>query len=73
MVLSGGRINKSAAPVDKEKLHEELQDLRTQREKVIEERKQCDLELKGLNDQVRKKVCCILHSKFANTTTTVCF
>lgn len=55
VLLSGGRINKSAAPVDKEKLHEELQDLRTQREKVIEERKQCDLELKGLNDQVRKK------------------
>ncbi|XP_066023112.1 uncharacterized protein [Pocillopora verrucosa] len=54
VLLSGGRINKSAAPVDKEKLHEELQDLRTQREKVIEERKQCDLELKGLNDQVRK-------------------
>ena len=73
MLLSEGRINNSAAPVDKEKLHEELQDLRTQREKVIEERKQCDLELKGLNDQVQKKVCCILHSKSANTTTTVCF
>ncbi|XP_066023516.1 uncharacterized protein [Pocillopora verrucosa] len=48
MLLSGGRINKSAALVDKEKLHEELQDLRTQREKVIEEKKHCDLELKGL-------------------------
>ena len=48
MLLSGGRINKSAALVDKEKLHEELQDLRTQREKVIEEKKHCHLELKGL-------------------------
>ena len=73
MLSCRGRINKSAAPVDKEKLHEELQDLPTQREKVIEERKQCHLELKGLNDQVRKKVCCILHSKSANTTTTACF
>ena len=69
MLSSKGRINKSAAPVDKEKLHEELQDLPTQREKVIEERKQCDLEHKGSNDHVRKKVCCILHSKSA----TVCF
>ena len=73
MLSSKGRINKSAAPVDKEKLHEELQDLGTQREKVIEERKQCHLEHKGSNDHVRKKVCCILHSKSANTTTTVCF
>ena len=48
MLSSGGRINKSAALVDKEKLHEELQDLRTQREKVIEEKKNCDFELKGL-------------------------
>ena len=73
MLSSGGRNNKSAAPVGKEKLHEELQDLPTQRKKVIEERKQCDLQLKGLNDHVRKKVCCIMHSKSANTTTTVCF
>ena len=48
MLSSGGRNNKSAAPVGKEKLHEELQDLPTQREKVIEERKQCDLQLKGV-------------------------
>ena len=48
MLSSGGRINKSAALVDKEKSHEELQDLRAQREKVIEEKKHCDLELKGL-------------------------
>ena len=45
MLSCRGRINKSAAPVAKEKLHEELQDLRTQREQVIEERKQCHLEL----------------------------
>ena len=45
MLSCRGRINKSAVPVDKEKFHEELQDLPTQREKVIEERKQCHLEL----------------------------
>ena len=73
MLSSVGRNNKSAAPVGKEKLHEELQDLPTQREKVIEERKQCHLEHKGSNDHVLKKVCCILHSKSVNTTTTVCF
>ncbi|XP_066023117.1 uncharacterized protein [Pocillopora verrucosa] len=55
VLSSKGRINKSAAPVDKEKLHEELQDLGTQCEKVIEERKQCHLEHKGSNDHVRKK------------------
>lgn len=53
---SGGKFHKTAVPVDKEKLLNELQDLRTQREKVIEERKQCDVELKGLNVQVQKKV-----------------
>lgn len=56
MSASGGKFNKTAVPVDKEKLLNELQDLRTQREKVIEERKQCDVELKGLNVQVQKKV-----------------
>lgn len=53
--MSGGKI-KAASVVDKEKLQVELQDLRRMREKVIEERKQFDLELKGLNVQVQKKV-----------------
>lgn len=53
--MSGGKI-KAASVVDKEKLQVELQELRRMREKVIEERKQFDLELKGLNVQVQKKV-----------------
>lgn len=63
MVASGCKSNTSAAPIDREKLHGELQELRAQREKVIEERKQCDVELKGLNVQVQKKVGCIFHLK----------
>jgi len=55
--VSGGKI-KPASVVDKEKLQSELQELRTVREKVIEERKQFDLELKGVNVQVQKKVGC---------------
>lgn len=55
VVASGCKSNTSAAPIDREKLHGELQELRAQREKVIEERKQCDVELKGLNVQVQKK------------------
>ena len=47
---------KPVVAIDREKLLSELQDLRAQREKVIEERKQFDLELKGLNMQVQKKV-----------------
>lgn len=47
---------KVAVSIDREKLNSELQGLRAQREKVIEERKQHDLELKGLNMQVQKKV-----------------
>ena len=49
----------SAKPVvfvDRDKLLSDQQDLRAQREKVIEERKKFDLELKGLNMQVQKKV-----------------
>lgn len=52
--VSEGKI-KAATVVDKEKLRIELQELRIMREKVIEERKQFDLELKGLNVQVQKK------------------
>ena len=55
--MSGGKI-KAATVVDKEKLGSELQELRIMREKVIDERKQFDLELKGLNVQVQKKVSC---------------
>lgn len=55
--ISAGKT-KTAAIVDKGKLQSELQELRTLREKVIEERKQFDLELKGLNVQVLKKVGC---------------
>ena len=47
---------KATVCINKDKLHGELQDLRAQREKVIEERKQFDVELKGLNMQVQKKV-----------------
>ena len=47
---------KPVVAIDRDKLLSELQDLREQREKVIEERKQFDLELKGLNMQVQKKV-----------------
>ncbi|KAL9961095.1 hypothetical protein ACROYT_G029977 [Oculina patagonica] len=54
-VAGFGGKTKTAVVVDKEKLQKELQELRTQREKVIEERKQFDLELKGLNVQVLKK------------------
>jgi len=57
--VSGEKI-KAASVVDKEKLQSELQELRTVREKVIDERKQFDLELKGVNVQVQKKVgCCV--------------
>ena len=55
--MSGGKI-KEGSIVDKEKLQSELQELRTMREKAIEDRKQFDLELKGLNVQVQKKVGC---------------
>lgn len=58
----GGKI-KAAMSIDKEKLKSELQELRTRREKVIEERKQFDHELKGLNMQVQKKVGCFLAGK----------
>lgn len=55
--MSGRKI-RAVSVVDKEKLRSELQELRIMREKVIDERKQFDLELKGLNVQVQKKVSC---------------
>ena len=55
--MSGGKI-RAVSVVDKEKLRSELQELRIMRDKVIDERKQFDLELKGLNVQVQKKVSC---------------
>ena len=55
--MSGGKI-RAVSVLDKEKLRSELQELRIMREKVIDERKQFDLELKGLNVQVQKKVSC---------------
>lgn len=58
--MSGGKI-KAASAIDKEKLQSELRELRTVREKVIEERKQFDLELKGVNVQVQKKVGCYVN------------
>lgn len=47
---------RDVVPIDREQLISELTNLRAQRERVIEERKQFDLELKGLNMQVQKKV-----------------
>lgn len=46
---------RDVVPIDREQLISELTNLRAQRERVIEERKQFDLELKGLNMQVQKK------------------
>jgi len=54
--MSSSSGAKAVVSIDRDKLHSELQDLRAQREKVIEERKQFDVELKGLNIQVQKKV-----------------
>lgn len=51
-----GANSKANVYVDREKLLRERQELRAQREKTIEERKKIDLDLKGLNDQVQRKV-----------------
>ena len=42
--------------INQDTLQRELQDLRALKEKVIDERKQHDGELKGLNIQVQRKV-----------------
>lgn len=42
--------------INQDTLQRELQDLRALKEKVIDERKQHDGELKGLNMQVQRKV-----------------
>lgn len=47
--------------INQDTLQRELQDLRALKEKVIDERKQHDGELKGLNMQVQRKV------RFGNT------
>lgn len=51
-----GANSRANVIVDREKLIRERQELRAQREKIIEERKRIDLDLKGLHDQVQRKV-----------------
>ena len=51
-----GANSKANVHVDREKLLRERHELRAQREKIIDERKKIDLDLKGLNDQVQRKV-----------------
>ena len=56
LLSHSGANSKANAYVDREKLLRERHELRVQREKTIEERKKIDLDLKGLNDQVQRKV-----------------